>query len=151
MIIEVNSANEMQVLGHKIGRLLAAGMIIELIGDVGAGKTTLVKGIATGLDINEPVQSPTFTISRLYDGRNDMRLAHYDFYRLRDAGIMNDEIDEVIRDPRTITIVEWGGAVAGVLPDDRLTITISPLGEESRRLVVDGGGAQSQRMMEELA
>lgn len=150
MIIEVSSVQEMQSFGQKIGQLLNGGLVIELVGDVGAGKTTLVKGIATGLAIEEPVQSPTFTISRLYNGRDTIRLAHYDFYRLHDAGIMNDEISEVISDPHTVTIVEWSGAVKGVLPNDRLTITIVPTDEESRRLTLDASGSASQRMKEEL-
>jgi tRNA threonylcarbamoyladenosine biosynthesis protein TsaE len=146
MNIEVNSLDEMLEFGQKIGRLLTGGIFIELVGDVGAGKTTLVKGIATGLDITEPVQSPTFTISRLYNARDDIRLAHYDFYRLHISGIMSDEIDEMARDSRTVTIVEWGGAVADVLPTDRLTITITSHREEARQLVLTAEGDKSRKL-----
>ena len=121
------------------------------MGDVGAGKTTLVKGVATGLDITEPVQSPTFTISRLYEARDDIRLAHYDFYRLHISGIMSDEIDEMARDSRTVTIVEWGGAVADVLPEDRLTVAITAHREDGRQLTLTAGGDKSQKLLEELA
>ena len=75
--------------------LFRGGEVLELVGDIGAGKTTLTKGIAQALEINEPVQSPTFTISRVYDSPRGLSLAHYDFYRLGNAGIMSEEIREV--------------------------------------------------------
>lgn len=66
MTLVIASSLAMQRLGQVIGRSLKGGEVIELVGDIGAGKTTLTKGIAEGLDIAEPVQSPTFTISRVY-------------------------------------------------------------------------------------
>ncbi|MDB5165683.1 MAG: hypothetical protein JWM00_573 [Candidatus Saccharibacteria bacterium] len=137
----------MKLLGGRIGQLLHGGELIELIGDVGAGKTTFTKGLATGLTIDEDVQSPSFTISRLYEARDDLRLAHYDFYRLSDAGIMAHELSESIHDPQMITVVEWADAVAHVLPKERLqirlvspsiadrTLEITPLGERYKTLV----------------
>lgn len=142
--------DEMLKLGQKLGMFLQGGEMIELVGDVGAGKTTLVKGIALGLEIDEPIQSPTFTISRLYEARDDIQLAHYDFYRLQDAGIMNDEIHEVLNDPLSVTIVEWAGAVKGILPDDRLTITLSSPSETQRQLIFDAQGEVSRSLMEKL-
>jgi tRNA threonylcarbamoyladenosine biosynthesis protein TsaE len=123
--------------GQNLGRLLEGGETIELVGDVGAGKTTLTKGIALGLDIDDAIQSPTFTINRVYPARNDLTLAHYDFYRLKDAGIMTAELHEVINDPAMITIVEWGEVVAGVLPESRIRISILPTDAEGRRLTVE--------------
>src|SRR5665647_571424 len=96
--IEVTSEQEMRTLGEKLGLLLKGGEVIELVGDVGAGKTTFVKGLAHGLAIDEDVQSPSFTISRVYDARDDLQLAHYDFYRLNDAGIMANELTETTQD-----------------------------------------------------
>lgn len=150
MMIEVKSTQEMLVFGEKIGQLLRGGEIIELLGDVGAGKTTLVKGVAAGMGIDETIQSPTFTISRLYEGNEGIRLAHYDFYRLTDAGIMSDEISEVISDKKVVTIIEWGGAVAGVLPADRLTIVVVSPTEESRRLTLLAAGPKSERILEKI-
>jgi tRNA threonylcarbamoyladenosine biosynthesis protein TsaE len=92
MTIEVKSASEMKLFGEKIGSFLRGGETIELVGDVGAGKTTLTKGIALGMGVDEDVQSPSFTISRLYTTPGGISLAHYDFYRLSDAGIMGDEL-----------------------------------------------------------
>lgn len=135
---DLNSEAETKAFGEQIGRHLKGGEVIELVGDVGAGKTTLVKGIARGLAIDEDVQSPSFTISRVYDGRDGLQLAHYDFYRLADAGIMADELHETLRDPQTVTIIEWADIVDGVLPDHRLRITFSSPSESTRSLVLDG-------------
>jgi tRNA threonylcarbamoyladenosine biosynthesis protein TsaE len=137
--------------GAKLGRLLKGGECIELVGDVGAGKTTLVKGVAQGLEIDETVQSPSFTISRVYDTPRELRLAHYDFYRLHDAGIMADELREAAADAQTITIIEWADIVSGVLPDDHLTITIQATGESDRKLTLEGHGPLSRNLLEQLA
>jgi len=134
----MNSEADMKDFGESLGLLLRGGEVIELIGDVGAGKTTLVKGVARGLVIDDDVQSPSFTISRVYDARDGLQLAHYDFYRLNDAGIMANELAEVTHDPLSITIIEWADVVSGVLPEDRLTITISSPTETSRQLSISG-------------
>jgi len=134
----MNSEADMKDFGESLGLLLRGGEVIELIGDVGAGKTTLVKGVARGLAIDDDVQSPSFTISRVYDARDGLQLAHYDFYRLNDAGIMANELAEVTHDPLSITIIEWADVVSGVLPEDRLTITISSPTETSRQLSISG-------------
>lgn len=138
MIIEVEGEAQMRECGEKIGRLLRGGETIELIGDVGAGKTTFVKGLARGLEIDEDVQSPSFTISRVYDARDSLQLAHYDFYRLNDAGIMKDELSETMRDAQTITVIEWADIVEGVLPSERLTISIETPTDTSRALTLTG-------------
>jgi tRNA threonylcarbamoyladenosine biosynthesis protein TsaE len=151
MIIEVTSEDEMKQWGAKLGALLEGGEIIELIGDVGAVKTTLTKGIATGMQIDETVQSPSFTISRVYEAPSGVRLAHYDFYRLQDAGIMADELHETLHDEKTVTIIEWAGIVDGVLPSDHVKISISALTEADRRVEVAAGGARSQALIERLA
>ena len=150
MTIEVISEQEMRNFGKKLGQIVRGGIVIELIGDVGAGKTTLTKGIATGMAIDEPVQSPTFTISRQYDGRDDLLLAHYDFYRLEDAGFMSEELAEVLGSSQTITIIEWSGAVKDVLPADRLTITITSPTEQTRQLQLHAGGTKSAQLLKEL-
>jgi len=137
-LIEVKSESETRALGEKIGRLLKGAEVIELVGDVGAGKTTFVKGLALGLGIDEDVQSPSFTISRVYDARDGLLLAHYDFYRLNDAGIMADELTETTQDPATVTVIEWADIVEGVLPSRRLRIVFASPTETSRTLTLDG-------------
>jgi len=151
MKLEAKSENEMKAFGKTIGRSLYGGGIIELVGDVGSGKTTLVKGIAVGLGIDEYVQSPSFTINRVYKGRDNLTLTHYDFYRLDDAGIMANELQEIIGNPDMVTIIEWGGVVEGVLPADRLTINIISPTEDSRLLTISSNGDISRKLEEQLS
>ena len=128
----------MKALGARLGALLQGGEVIELSGDVGAGKTTFVKGLAVGMAIDEDVQSPSFTVSLVYDARDGLQLAHYDFYRLQDAGIMANELDEVIRDDTIVTVVEWADIVEGVLPKKRLRIEFASPSETDRTLEFSG-------------
>ena len=90
--------------GAKLGAELRGGEVIELIGDVGAGKTTFTKGLAKGLAIAETVQSPSFTISRVYDGR--LELVHYDFYRLNNAGVMALELADNLSDAEKVVVID---------------------------------------------
>ena len=145
--MKIYDETEMKALGRAIGQALTGSEVIELVGDVGAGKTTLTKGLAEGLVITEPIQSPTFTISRVYDARDGLRLCHYDFYRLGEAGIMGDEISEMMQEDLTITVIEWAGAVNEVLPSDRLVITIAAITETERQLEVTANGARSERLL----
>jgi len=150
MIIEVKDATEMHAFGKRIAGLLRGGEVLELVGDVGAGKTTLTRGIAEGLDVDDAIQSPSFTISMTYPARDNLTLAHYDFYRLNDPGIMKQELHEAAHDLKTITVIEWGGIVAGVLPTDRLTLSIVPPTETTRRIIVEAHGPKSQRVEKAL-
>ena len=131
--------NEMETraFGELLGRSLVGGEVIELVGDVGAGKTTFTKGLAIGLGIDEDVQSPSFTISRVYDARDSLVMAHYDFYRLTDAGILNDELREVMEDTTTITVIEWADIVEGVLPAGRIRISFASPTDTTRVLQID--------------
>lgn len=144
--IEVASEQETRLLAEKLGHLLKGGEVLELVGDVGAGKTTFVKGLALGLAIDEDVQSPSFTISRVYDARDHLQLAHYDFYRLNDAGIMANELHETTQDPQSITVIEWADIVEGVLPKRRLRIAFTSPSETSRSLMIDGDEALLEKL-----
>jgi len=104
--------------------------------DLGGGKTTLTKGIAKGLNVEAQVTSPTFTISRVYKGRDNIALHHFDFYRLDDAGIVAHELEEVANDEKTITVIEWGDIVESVLPKDFTLIELERRAEtEDSRLI----------------
>lgn len=140
----------MQAFGIKLGAFLRGGEVIELVGDVGAGKTALTKGIATGLGIDEDVQSPSFTISRVYESPVHLHLVHYDFYRLHDPGIMAEELAEALGDMHNITVIEWADIVKGVLPPDRLSIHITPTGEHDRQLKITAGGETAQTILRKL-
>lgn len=134
----IQSEKMMRELGEKIGSQLKGGETIELIGDVGAGKTTLTKGIALGLGVTEDVQSPSFTLSRVYEAANNLTLAHYDFYRLSDPGILADELVDTMGQPDVVTIIEWADIVEGVLPEQHATVRIISPSEEERIVTVKG-------------
>lgn len=142
---------EMAAFGQKIGSQLSGGEVIELVGDVGAGKTTLTRSIARGMGINEVIQSPTFTISNRYETGNDLTLNHYDFYRLEDAGIMNHELAESVNDKNAVVVVEWANIVRGVLPEDHLTIVIETETEDTRSIVLTAHGDKSAKLVEAIS
>ena len=129
----IHSEQEMLEFGQKYGQTHAAPLVLELIGDVGAGKTTFVRGLAKGIGVKEAVTSPSFTISKIYRGEK-ASLVHYDFYRLADPGIMQEDLAESIADPHTITIVEWGQSIQDILPSDRRVIEIKYIDENTREL-----------------
>jgi tRNA threonylcarbamoyladenosine biosynthesis protein TsaE len=130
----IHSEQEMLDFGQKYGETHQAPLVLELIGDVGAGKTTFVRGLARGIGVKEAVTSPSFTISKVYQGQN-ATLVHYDFYRLADPGIMEEDLAESINDPQAITIVEWGESIQNVLPQDRKIIEIKYIDENTRELI----------------
>jgi tRNA threonylcarbamoyladenosine biosynthesis protein TsaE len=115
-----------------MGTKLRGGEIIELIGDLGAGKTAFVRGLARGMGSSDAVSSPSFTISNRY-GSEKLVMHHFDFHRLDDPGIIKRELAEMLEDPRAVTVVEWGAAVEDVMPRDRVAIRITAIGDESRR------------------
>ncbi len=112
-------------------------VVIELIGDIGAGKTTFTRGLAKGLNISSPVTSPSFTISKSYALPTGGRLIHYDFYRIPDPGLMREDLNENLISPNNIIIVEWGNSIANTLPDNRIKISIHRLDDNSREIIFE--------------
>lgn len=113
-------------LGEKCGELLAAGDVLVLTGDLGAGKTQFTKGIARGMGISADVTSPTFTIEMVYEG-GVMPLYHFDLYRLNDSSQLDDIglFDAMESDGPTV--IEWGEQFADDIGDDRVDVFISRL------------------------
>ena len=132
-----HSALETKEVGQKLAAILREGDVILLKGDLGAGKTTLTKGIAEGLNVGEKVNSPTFNILKIYlNGR--IPLFHIDAYRLAD----NDDdigLDEYIA-TEGISVIEWPDYIAKLLPNEYLTITITHLELEKRNIVLESKG-----------
>lgn len=108
--------------------------VIELVGDVGAGKTTFTKGLARGLEIAEEITSPTFTISKVYENSRGQKLVHYDFYRLENPGIMVEDLFENLQDPHTVTVIEWADTVSEILSANHLRLEILINDDGSRTL-----------------
>lgn len=122
-VIESNSPEETLALGHRLGREAKPGDVYTLIGDLGVGKTVLTQGIAEGLDILEPICSPTFTIVQVYEGGR-MPFYHFDVYRIGDI----EEMDEIGYEDYFygdgLTMIEWANLIEELLPPNRKEITI---------------------------
>src|SRR5689334_25117700 len=103
-------------LGEAIGERLKGGEVIELVSDLGGGKTTFVRGLARGFGSSDRVASPTFTISKVYKS-GSKELHHFDFYRLQESGLIAHELEEIIHDPMCTVVVEWAAVVKNVLPE----------------------------------
>ncbi len=140
MVIETGSAKETFNVGKRFGNMAKSGDIFCLIGDLGVGKTVFTQGFAAGLGIEEPVNSPTFTIVQEYkEGR--FPLYHFDVYRIGDAAEM-DEIgyEEYFFDDG-VCLVEWGNIVEELFPQNTTYITIEKCQEKGldyRKITVDG-------------
>lgn len=120
-------------IAERFGQKLKGGEVIELISDLGGGKTTFTRGLVRGAGSNDHVSSPTFKISNTYRAP-EFDILHYDFYRLQEPGLMSHELAEAFADPHNVCVVEWGEVVAHVLPADRVSITIKALSENERKL-----------------
>lgn len=136
--IESTSPEDTLSLAAKIGANLKGGEVIELVSDLGGGKTVFVRGLAEGMGSDDQVASPTFTISREYKA-GELELHHFDFYRLDDPGIIQAELEESIDNSNVAVAIEWPGIIKGALPDDRLSVSIQRTGDESRSLTIEAG------------
>ena len=128
--MNIKSEQEMLEFGQdfanqKIQQNSSGAILIELVGDVGAGKTTFTRSLAQGLGVKEPITSPSFTISKSYALPGGGNLVHYDFYRLSDPGLMIDDLQENLQNPHNIIVVEWGESLAEFLPKNHLKIHIA--------------------------
>ncbi len=130
------SSEATEQLAERLGRAIKGGEVIELVSDLGGGKTTFVRGFARGAGSTDRVASPTFTISRAYEASHGREIHHFDFYRLHEPGLMSEELAETLSNPHAVVIVEWADLVKNVLPAKRLTIVIekTPF-DEGRRLL----------------
>ena len=136
MKIEIisSSANETMELGKKIAELANAGSVFCLTGDLGAGKTTLVRGIAQALKIKSVVQSPTFNIMKIYfDGIKP--LIHIDAYRLADVDT-DIGLDEYIGYETGLTVIEWPMFIERLIPENSNEINIINMGENVRKITI---------------
>ena len=133
-----NSPRETEAVGEKLAAMLQPGAVIAYRGDLGAGKTAFTRGLARGLGYDEPVTSPTYTIVNEYLGGR-LPLFHFDMYRLRSSEDLWDIGWEDYLDRGGVCAVEWSENVADAL-EDPILITIEKLGEDARRIIIEGGG-----------
>jgi tRNA threonylcarbamoyladenosine biosynthesis protein TsaE len=137
-----SSPEETEALGARIAADLEPGAIVVVSGDLGAGKTTLVRGACRALGVTEPVTSPTFTIGQRYAGEG-VSVSHLDLYRL--SGVDEEEpalLDDYL-DAETIAFVEWPAAASGRLGRPALVVRIAHAGGDSRRVEVRAAAADA--------
>ena len=138
-IVETNSAAETEELGARIAARLKAGDVVLLSGELGTGKTTLVRGACRALGVPGPVTSPTFTIGQRYEGGR-MPVSHLDLYRLQTLEGEDPALLEDYLRPEGVGFVEWPGAGSGRLDRPALEVRLAHVDEERRRIEVDWGG-----------
>ena len=140
MVIETRSPEETYALGEKIGKSASPGQVYTLTGDLGVGKTVFTQGVAEGLGITEPVNSPTFTIIQEYESGR-MPFYHFDVYRIGDI----EEMEEIGYDDyfygNGICLIEWANLIEEILPEQIIEITIEKnleKGFDYRKITVTG-------------
>ncbi|MDQ1272938.1 MAG: tRNA threonylcarbamoyladenosine biosynthesis protein TsaE [Planctomycetota bacterium] len=134
MIFKTSGMEETMRFGKKLGMLLSPGDVVALVGELGAGKTTLVKGIVQGLGVTDrrAVKSPTFSLVHTYEGR--MPVYHFDAYRLEDTQEMLDIGSDEMISGDGVAIVEWADKVSGCLPKEYLQITLTAVSAHERKI-----------------
>jgi len=140
MVIESWKPEETFELGKKLGEEAAPSTIVCLNGDLGVGKTVFTQGFAAGLGITEPVDSPTFTIVKQYDGGR-LPFYHFDVYRIGDVSEMDEIGYEDCFYGDGVTLIEWSGLIEEILPRQVITVTIEKdleKGFDYRKITVEG-------------
>ena len=132
-----NSPAETEAIGAALGKIIKAGTVIAYRGDLGAGKTAFTRGLARGLGCTELVTSPTYTIVNEYLGGR-LPLFHFDMYRLRSSDDLWDIGWEDYLERHGVCAVEWSENVRDAM-EDAISVTIEKLGEDSRRITIEGG------------
>ena len=135
-MIKSVSAEQTMEIGQQLVKVLPSGATILLLGDLGAGKTTMVRGMAKALNIKEVVQSPTFNIMKIYF-KGDKPLIHIDAYRLKDID-QDIGLDEYIGYESGLTVIEWPEFIEKLIPEDAIKISLHHLGDDNREIILEG-------------
>jgi tRNA threonylcarbamoyladenosine biosynthesis protein TsaE len=145
--LDSRSPEDTRHLGEALGRVAKAGDVVLLSGELGAGKTVFVQGIARGLGFEGPVSSKSFVLMGEYPAR--LTLYHADLYRLDSLKEVADlALEEISRDG--VLVIEWPERGEGVLPDERLTLRFEVTGETTRRITAEATGERAQALLEAL-
>lgn len=143
------SPDQTRRVGMRLGGLLQRGDVICLQGELGAGKTTLVQGLARGWGSLDPVSSPTFIIVNNYRRPDDGQLFHMDAYRLESAPEAEElDLDGMLA--QGSLLVEWPERVQPILPEERLWISFEYVAEENRQMVIKASGSRYDQLLNEL-
>ena len=130
--IQINSIEEMWDFAKDLVKYCKPNQVIALNGDLGAGKTTFTKGIGQALGVERVINSPTFTIMKIYEGR--LKLYHLDVYRIENP-LDDFELEEYFEDDG-VCVIEWANQINELLPHDRLDIEILDLGNDKRKVIL---------------
>ncbi len=133
----VKSIEDTRVLAEKFAKTLKKGDIVCLNGDLGAGKTTFTQYVFSFLGVKEYVNSPTFSILKTYIGNHNIKLNHFDTYRISDEEAIEVGFDEVLDDKNSITFIEWGENISSLLPSKRINIDIKIIDENTREIEIN--------------
>lgn len=145
--IYLDSDEETRKIGFKLGKLLKPGEIVCLVGDLGAGKTTMTQSLAQALEVDDYITSPTFTIVNEYEGK--MPLYHFDVYRIGCSDEMYDiGFDDYING-EGVCIIEWANIIEDILPDEYLKIELK-YKDIGREMVLIPYGKEYEKIVEEL-
>lgn len=149
--VDVHDLTGTLTFGRRLGELLFPGAVVGLVGPLGAGKTHMVRAVAEGLGIRDSrvVNSPTFVLIQEYAAR--LPVYHFDAYRLRNPDEFFDLGAEEYLEGDGVCLIEWADRVGNFLPAERLTITITPTGETSRRLEIEALGQAYVAVVEQLS
>ncbi|MFA6146394.1 MAG: tRNA (adenosine(37)-N6)-threonylcarbamoyltransferase complex ATPase subunit type 1 TsaE [Patescibacteria group bacterium] len=121
-------------LGKKIAKKLVGGEVLALNGELGSGKTVLIKGIAAGLGIKKHVTSPTFVVMKIYSAK--FKICHIDAYRLSSGqDLINIGVKDWLAKPNTVTVIEWAERVKNILPKDTITIKLKLRKNKNERTI----------------
>lgn len=136
-----SSPEETKALGEKLANDLNGGEVLLLAGNLGAGKTLFLQGLAKGLGVKGQVNSPTFNIMRLYKFKRDKKsqtFCHIDAYRLSSgADLQTLGIDEIWQEKNTITAIEWAENISDIVPEKYYKISILQTGKEKREIAIE--------------
>ena len=148
MRLSLKSEAETIALGERLGRRLKPGAVVLLRGELGAGKTTLARGLARGAGYKGRVSSPTFALAHVYRCKR-LTLHHLDLYRLAEGEDEELGLEELLADPRGAVVVEWPAAAGGRWPKDRLEISLAHA-RSGRRAALKAAGPASRKILESL-
>jgi len=150
MTLESDSPEKTFLIGERLGEKLPGGTVLCLTGDLGAGKTSFVQGMAKGLKVTDAVTSPTFNIMNIYEGR--LPLVHFDLYRLESAFELDDiDFRGFVDEPAGVVVVEWAEKFPSAMPEKRIDISFT-IGDSAteRRLTINASDDYSG-ILKELA
>lgn len=150
LIFKSTSTEETMQFGKRLGMVLSPGDVVALAGELGAGKTTLVKGIVRGLGVTDmrAVKSPTFSLVHTYRGR--MPVYHFDAYRLKDSQEMLDIGSDEMIYGNGVALVEWADNVSGCLPQEYLKIMLTAVSENERSIEIRAYGSRYDKIINDL-